>query len=169
MPQRSAARRTRRCAGLSRRTRRTAPAGAGRSAWTVAATTTRWLIWSRRGWTAARVGSRPSGCCRLRARPGTPGRRATSVGWSRRRRRCGGGGITAADARRCGLPATRWSSTGAYSRGCTCSARCWPGHGCGSCASPTTNAPARRWGCWPNASRPSAECPRRCSLIGWAV
>ena len=44
-------------------------------------------------------------------------------------------------------------STGGCSAGCMCSARCWPGHGCGSCASPTTNVPTPRWPCWPNASR----------------
>ena len=46
---------------------------------------------------------------------------------------------------------TRWSSTGARRAGCTCSARCWPGHGCGSCGSPPTRRPPRRW-------RMLAEC-----------
>ena len=39
-------------------------------------------------------------------------------------------------ARRSGRPERRWSSTGVSWTGCTCSARCWPGRGSGSCASP---------------------------------
>jgi len=30
--------------------------------------------------------------------------------------------------------------------GCTCSARCWPGRGSGSCGSPPTRRPRPRWG-----------------------
>ncbi len=34
--------------------------------------------------------------------------------------------------------------------GCMCSARCWPGRGCGLFASPTTNAPRPPCRCWPS-------------------
>ena len=99
-----------------------------------------------------RAGSPRSGCCRPRGRRGTRGRRATSGGWSRRGKRCGAGTTTAAAGRRCGPRVSTWSSTGACWAGCTCSARCWPGRGCGSCASPTTSAPTRRWRCSRSAS-----------------
>jgi hypothetical protein len=46
---------------------------------------------------------------------------------------------------RSGFPGTRWSSTGARQGLCMCSARCWPGRGCGSCGSPLTRSPRRRW------------------------
>jgi hypothetical protein len=36
---------------------------------------------------SSKVGSRPSGCCRRRARPAMPDRHATSGAWSRRRKR----------------------------------------------------------------------------------
>lgn len=52
---------------------------------------------------------------------------------------------------------------------CTCSARCWPGRGCGSCVLPATSAPPPRWRCWPSALRRSAGCRRWCWPIGWAA
>ena len=57
-------------------------------------------------------------------------------------------------------PGETWSSTGVCWAGCTCSARCWPGPGSGSCASPPTRGPRRRWRCSRSASRPSAGCPK---------
>ena len=113
----------------------------------------------RAGGEDARAGSPRSGCCRPPGRRAMRGRRATSGGWSRRGRRCGAGTITAAGGRRCGRRVSIWSSTGVCWAGCTCSARCWPGAGCGSCASPTTSAPTRRWRCWRSASRSWAGCP----------
>ena len=46
-------------------------------------------------------------------------------------------------------------------RGCTCSARCSPGRGSGSCGSPVTRPQRRRWRCSPSASRRSAVCPAK--------
>ena len=67
--------------------------------------------------------------------------------------------ITVVGGRRCGHRVSIWSSTGACWAGCTCSARCWRGAGCGSCASPTTSARTRRWRCSRSASTPWAGCP----------
>ena len=93
-----------------------------------------------------RAGSRRNGCCRSRRRPGTRGRRGTSAGWSRRRKRCGAGIITVVGGRRCGHRVSTWSSTGPTSApGCTCSARCWRGRGGGSSRSPPTSGPPPRW------------------------
>ena len=73
-------------------------------------------------------------------------------------------------ARRCGRPGeTLVIDWGVAGRGCTCSARCWPGRGSGSCGSPTTRRPAPRWRCWPSASRSSAGSPRSCWPTGWAA
>ena len=106
----------------------------------------------RAGGEDRRAGSPRSGCCRPPGRRATRGRRATSGGWSRRGRRCGAATITVAGGRRCGPRVSIWSSTGVCWAGCTCSARCWRGAGCGSCASPTTSAPTRRWRCSRSAS-----------------
>ena len=77
-----------------------------------------------------------SGCCRRRGRRATRGRRGTSGGWSRSGKRCGARTIIVVDGRRCGPRVSIWSSTGGCWAGCTCSARCWRGAGCGSCGSP---------------------------------
>ena len=106
---------------------------------TVATTTTRWPSWSRRR-SRRRTG-------RISAKRLLPAARTAGYAGSARNFRrlvadaesgCGGRAITAVGGRRSGRRATRWSSTGACWTGCTCSARCWPGRGCGSCASPTT-------------------------------
>ncbi len=68
-------------------------------------------------------------------------RSAASTGRGRRSRGPAG--------RRSGRRVSTWSSTGVCSAGCTCSAPCWPGPGCGSCRfadnerADTTLAPAR--------------------------
>ena len=100
---------------------------------------------------AAAAGRPGGGLCGVGAELPAAGRGA--------RRRCGAGTITVVGGRRCGRRVSTWSSTGACWAGCTCSARCWPGRGSGSCASPTTSARTRRWRCWRSASRSSAGCP----------
>lgn len=47
----------------------------------------------------------------------------------------GGLVIIVAAVRRSERRVTSWLSTGACWMGCTCSARCWPSHGSGSCGS----------------------------------
>src|SRR3954464_4867117 len=113
----------------------------------VGTTTTRSSIWSPSGWSAGRAGSPRSACCRPPGRRAMRGPRATSDVWSRRARRCGAATIIVDGARRCGPRASTWSSTGVCWAGYTCSARSWRGAGSGSCASPTTSAPTRRWRC----------------------
>jgi hypothetical protein len=56
----------------------------------------------------ARAGSRRSGCCRPRGRPGMEGRRGISGGWSRRRSCCGTVIIIVAAGRRCGRRVSTW-------------------------------------------------------------
>ena len=77
--------------------------------------------------------------------------------------------ITGAGGRGCGRRATCWSSIGARSARCMCSARCWPGAGGGSCHSPTTCGRRPLSPLWPPVSRPWAGCRRRCCRTGWAA
>ena len=70
---------------------------------------------------------------------------------------------------RSGRRVSTWSSTGACSVGCTCSARCSRSRGSGSSGSPTTNVPTPRWGCWRSASRPLVGSRRSCSRTGWGA
>src|SRR5699024_9817684 len=77
-------------------------------------------------------------CCWRCGRRGMRGRTATSGGWSRPRSGSGATGRRAPPVvgRRSGRLVRCWPSTGARSTWragrCTCSARCWLGHGSGS-------------------------------------
>jgi hypothetical protein len=64
-------------------------------------------------------------------------------------------------ARRCGRRVSIWSSTGVPWLGCTCSARCWPGPGSGSCGSPPMSGPPRRWACGATWPRRGGSSPGR--------
>jgi len=116
-------------------------------------------------------GSAPSGCCQRPGRLGMPVRTATCAGWLRRRRPSTGSVRRSAGlvGRRSGRRVSIWSSTGVCRTGCTCSAPCWPGAGCGSSGSPATNAPTPRCGYSPSASRPWAGSPKSSSPTGWAA
>ena len=71
----------------------------------------------RAGGRRRRRRSRRSGCCRPPGRPGTRGRRGTSAGWSRERKRLWRASITVVAGRRCGRRVSTWSSTGACEGG----------------------------------------------------
>ena len=105
-------------------------------------------------------GSRRSGCCRPPGRRAMRGRRATSGGWSRRGRRCGG-----RDNHRGRRPAVwspgehlviDWGVLGGLH--VFCAVLAWSPV-CGSCASPPTSGPTRRWRCSPSASRSLGGVP----------
>ena len=118
---------------------------AGRAQGAGPATTT----WSSM-WSAARVAKTAGRISAKRLLP--EARRRRVCGFGPQLPAAGGQGqvglasraITGAGARRCGRRATRWSSTGARRARCTCSARCWPGAGGGSCASPPMSGRRRR-------------------------